>query len=416
VSTPDLATLVDGMRRALDGGPPVVPLPHLTTQAPPSGTALVVRTSGSTGTPRDVALTATALRASAAATRERLGAAGRWVLTLPPTHVAGMQVIVRALLAGTPLTAGTGDRFTPAGLAELLAAPLATGDPVHVSLVPTQLHRVVEAADGGAPAALEALARCGAVLLGGAATPPRLLDRARVAGVPVVRTYGMSETAGGCVYDGVPLPGVRVRLAPPDELSGRDRGIPTARPDNSVGVVEIAGPTLAAGYLGDDDATAAAFRDDAEGRWFRTSDLGTLTDGVLRVLGRADDVVVTGGVNVAPAAVESVLGELLGAEVCVVGVPHDEWGQELVAVMSAPVGARRAAGPSSSTACRAPTSSDGSGEGAELAQVRSAVAARLGPAAAPRRIVRVESMPLRGPGKVDRAAVVDLVRARAARD
>ncbi|WP_407319056.1 AMP-binding protein [Isoptericola halotolerans] len=415
MSTPDLATLVDGVRRALDGGPPVAPLPRLTAQAPPSGTALVVRTSGSTGTPREVALTAEALRASATATRERLGAAGRWVLTLPPTHVAGMQVIVRALLAGTPLTAAPEGRFTPAGLADLLDAPLATGDPVHVSLVPTQLHRVVEAADGGAPAALDALARCGAVLLGGAATPPRLLARARDAGVPVVRTYGMSETAGGCVYDGVPLPGVQVRLAPLSELSERGRGVPTARSDSSVGVVELAGPTLAVGYLGDDDATAAAFHDDADGCWFRTSDLGTLTDGVLRVLGRADDVVVTGGVNVAPAAVESVLGELLGAEVCVVGVPHDEWGQELVAVLSDPVGARHAVETPGPAARRAPTGS-GAWEAAELARVRSVVADRLGPAAAPRRILRVASLPLRGPGKVDRAAVVDLVRARAARD
>ncbi|NOV96122.1 AMP-binding protein [Isoptericola halotolerans] len=381
MSTPDLAALVGGMRRALDGGPPVAPLPRLTAQAPPSGTALVVRTSGSTGTPREVALTAEALRAAAAATRERLGAAGRWVLTLPPTHVAGMQVIVRSLLAGTPLTVAGPGPFRAEALAELLADPLAGDDPVHLSLVPTQLHRVVEAADGGAPAALEALARCGAVLLGGAATPPRLLARARDAGVPVVRTYGMSETAGGCVYDGLPLRGVRVRVDAPG-------GHP--------GVVELGGPVLATGYLGDDEAGAAAFSEGPDGRWFRTSDLGVVDDGVLRVLGRADDVVVTGGVNVAPTAVETVLGELLGAEVCVVGVPHDEWGQELVAVLSDAVG--------------------GDGEATELARVRSAVAARLGPAAAPRRLLRVADLPLRGPGKVDRAAVVDLVRARSARD
>ncbi|WP_277208265.1 AMP-binding protein [Isoptericola croceus] len=376
MSTPDLATLVDGMRRALDGGPPVAPLPRLATQAPPSGTALVVRTSGSTGTPREVALTGAALRASAAATRARLGSPGRWVLTLPPSHVAGMQVIVRSLLAGTPLTAAVEGPFTPGGLAHLLDEPLRGDDPVHVSLVPTQLHRVVEAADGGAPTALEALGRCGAVLLGGAATPPRLLTRARDAGVPVVRTYGMSETAGGCVYDGVPLPGVRVRVVD--------------------GVVELGGPVLASGYLADDGATAAAFVDDADGRWFRTSDLGTLTDGVLRVTGRADEVVVTGGVNVAPAAVEALLGELLGAEVCAVGVPDAEWGQVLVAVVAG--------------------TPPGELAQEDLARARSAVAARLGPAAAPRRILRVENLPLRGPGKVDRGAIVDLVRADVARD
>ncbi|WP_402462156.1 AMP-binding protein [Isoptericola aurantiacus] len=391
---PDVAALVDRTRRALDGGPPVVPLPLLSAQAPPSGTALVVRTSGSTGAPREVALGAAALRASAAATRERLGAAGRWVLTLPATHVAGMQVVVRSVLAGTPLTAADPDAaFAPDGLASLLAAPLAGDDPVFVSLVPTQLHRVIAAADAGAPAGLRALARCGGVLLGGAATPPGLLERARAAGVPVVRTYGMSETAGGCVYDGVPLPGVRLRLAPgpADDASG-------------AGVVEIAGPTLATGYLGADDATAAAFVEGRDGRWLRTSDLGTLTDGVLSVLGRADDVVVTGGVNVAPAAVEAVLGELLGAEVCVVGVPDDEWGQAVVAVVAVPAASGTARG------ARRPEAWGRVLDDDELARVRSVVADRVGRAAAPRRVLEVPALPLRGPGKIDRAAVVDLVR------
>lgn len=182
------------------------------------------------------------------------------------------------------------------------------------------------------------------------------------------------------------------------------------------GIVELSGPVLATGYLGDDGATAAAFVDGADGRWFRTSDLGALVGGVLRVIGRADDVVITGGVNVAPAAVEAVLGEVLTGEVCVVGVPHDEWGQELVAVLADAVGARHAAGRSSPTARRAPTAAGEGGGSDELARVRSVVAARLGPAAAPRRIVRVDSLPLRGPGKVDRAAVVDLVRAHVARD
>jgi O-succinylbenzoic acid--CoA ligase len=390
VDTWDLTTLTGSLRRALDGGAPVAPLPRASAASPPSGTALLVRTSGSTGTPREVALGADALRASVAATHERLGGPGRWVLTLPPTHVAGIQVIVRSLLAGTPLTAaGPGAAFTPSGLADLLAAPLRGDDPVYLSLVPTQLHRVVQAADDGAPAALDALARCAGVLLGGAATPPGLLARAHAAGVPVVRTYGMSETAGGCVYDGVALAGVRLRLAAP---SG-----------SRVGVVEIAGPTLASGYVGGDDAGpadsgAAGFVDDVDGRWFRTSDLGAFDDGRLRVLGRADDVIVTGGVNVAPVAVEAVLGELLDAEVCVVGVPDDEWGQAVVAVVA------------SLPRLDAPSTVEGEVEvdGDELARVRSEVATRLGSPAAPRRIVRVPALPVRGPGKVDRRAVVDL--------
>ncbi|WP_245993125.1 AMP-binding protein [Xylanimonas allomyrinae] len=283
------------VRDALDGGPAVAPLPRLHATAPPEGAALVVQTSGSTGTPREVALTAAALHASAAATHERLGGPGRWVLTLPATHIAGLQVVVRSVLAGRegvpdPLVAAEpGARFTPDALAALLCSALADGAPVHVSLVPTQLHRVLTAADDGAAAGLDALARCAAVLLGGAATPPSLLARARAAGVPVVRTYGMSETAGGCVYDGVPLTGVRLRLAPPaqglpDPHRHPGMGEPVATASQgtpAVGVVEIAGPVLALGYLGDDAATAAAFRTDDAGpdagtRWFRTSDLGSL--------------------------------------------------------------------------------------------------------------------------------------------
>jgi O-succinylbenzoic acid--CoA ligase len=411
VDTWDVTALTGSLRRALDGGPPVAPLPRLTHAAPPHGTSVVVRTSGSTGAPREVALGASALLASATATHERLGGPGRWVLTLPPTHVAGVQVVVRSIVAGTALTAADpAASFTPSGLAELLAAPLRGDDPVYLSLVPTQLHRVVAAADADEPAALDALARCAGVLLGGAATPPRLLERARAAGVPVVRTYGMSETAGGCVYDGVALAGVRLRLAAPPapDSSGHGAGMPAPGPDGSagsVGVVEVAGPTLATGYLGADDVApregSAGFVDDVDGRWFRTSDLGLLDDGRLRVLGRADDVVVTGGVNVAPAAVEAVVSELLGAEVCVVGVPDDEWGQAVVAVVVDPSG--RGAG------IHVP-GPDSSVDADVLARVRAEVTARLGSPAAPRRLVRVPALPVRGPGKVDRRAVVDLAR------
>ena len=412
--------LRDTVRAALDGGPAVVPLPRTTAAPVPPGTALVVRTSGSTGRPREVALPAAALRASASATHERLGGPGRWVLTLPPTHVAGLQVVVRSVLAGTPLTAARPDaRFTPDGLADLLEPALdaAGDDPVYVSLVPTQVHRLLAAAQDGSPRGLATLARCSAVLLGGAATPPALLARAADAGVRVVTTYGMSETAGGCVYDGAPLRGVRVRVRPylsgphagtdgpgPDssgrlELSGPRAGSDGPGPDRSgeVGVIELGGPTLATGYLGDAPATAAAFRTDADGsRWFRTSDLGRLRpDGTLQVLGRADDVVVTGGVNVAPAPVEALVGELLGGEACVVGVPDAEWGQALVAVV-----ALRAAARSS----LAPVDDD------VLARVRSAATTRLGAPSAPRRVYRTAALPLRGPGKVDRSGVVALVR------
>lgn len=391
----DLRELVRAVGAALDGsGPPVAPAPVLAAAEPGEGVALVLRTSGSTGAAREVALSASALRASGEATHTRLGGPGHWLLTLPATHVAGVQVVARAH-AGHGLTAAPGgEPFTAAGFAALVhRAP--RGARRYVSLVPTQLHRLVAAADAGEPAGLDALCSLDAVLLGGAATPAALLRRARAAGAPVVTTYGMTETCGGCVYDGVPLAGVRARLDP------------------GSGVVELAGPVLADGYLGDPAATGTAFRTDADGtRWFRTSDLGRVEGGVvggvvgedrhvdervpgrLTVLGRADDVVVTGGVNVSPAAVEDVVAGVEGiGEVCVVGVPDAEWGATVVAVVTlvAPAVAPPVVP-------------------AELVEaVRRRVADRLGRAAAPRRVVAVEDLPRRGPGKVDRAAVARLV-------
>jgi O-succinylbenzoic acid--CoA ligase len=406
---PAVERLARQLRAALDGGPLVAPLPRVTPLPAPPGTALVVQTSGSTGTPREVALSANALVASARATLDRLGGPGRWVLSLPATHIAGVQIVVRALLAhdagvAQPLVAADPDtHFTPSGLAELLTLALDDGAPVCISLVPTQLHRVLAAADDGAPDALQALARCSAVLLGGAATDPGLLARATGVGVRIVRTYGMSETAGGCVYDGIPLDGALVRT-------------------DGAGVIDISGPMLATEYVGDDEATAAAFRtDDADNgrRWFRTSDLGQIDgDGHLTVLGRADDIIVTGGVNVAPGPVGSLLAEILpglvstddtngvcsttrvAMEVCVVGVPDPEWGQEVVAV----VADGRFDGPGLD-----PLSSLSRYDRRTIAAIRQEVTARLGAPSAPRRIYRTGALPTTGPGKVDRRALIEAV-------
>ena len=371
----------------------------------------MLRTSGSTGNPREVALSAAALRASAEATHERLGGPGRWLLVLPPTHVAGVQVINRSVVAGTEVHAGSPDPFTPAGFAAVAAGFLAHGTRAYVSLVPTQLHRLVAAADDGDRAGLDALARFDAVLVGGAATSAPLLARARAAGARVVTTYGMSETSGGCVYDGVPLAGVRIRLADAAPGSAPAAGsAPATAPSSGTGAVELSGPMLAEGYVGDPGATDAAFRTDPDGtRWFRTSDLGRLDGDCLTILGRADDVIVTGGVNVAPAAVEDALAEHLAGlgtpgEVCVVGVPDPEWGQAVVAVVTGQV-AR------SGTAARTPAGGQDltDGGGGLLAGLRSAVGQRLGAPAAPRRVYLTPALPTRGPGKVDRRAVRDAV-------
>lgn len=408
-TTDTLTDVLRAVRDALDGGPAYAPQPRLSDGALPPGTALVLRTSGSTGNPREVALSARALRASAAATHERLGGPGRWLLVLPPTHVAGVQVINRSVVAGTEARVGTAERFTPAGFAAVAEDFLADGARTYVSVVPTQLHRLVTAADDGAPAGLDALARFDAVLVGGAATPAPLLARARAAGVRAVTTYGMSETSGGCVYDGVALAGVRVRTAD----AGTDAGVDADAGRDLAGVVELSGPVLAEGYVDDPAATAAAFRTDPDGtRWFRTSDLGRLTGDRLAVLGRADDVILSGGVNVAPAAVEDVVTEHLAGrgtpgEACVVGVPDPEWGQAVVAVLALPGRTSSAAGGAGSIAL-----ADG---GELLGELRTAVGQRLGAPAAPRRVYVTAALPTRGPGKVDRRAVRDAV-VRAERD
>jgi o-succinylbenzoate---CoA ligase len=359
------AELGAALAAALDGtGPPVLPLAAGDTDAPRTAepaqsTAVVVRTSGSTGGPKDVELPAGALLASARATATRLGGPARWLFALPAEHVAGVQILVRALLAGVPaevldLRSGFRPERFAAAAARMGPGPRCT------SLVPTQLVRVLDAAGPG----LAALREFAAVLVGGAALDPGLRRRAEATGVRVTATYGMSETAGGCVYDGIPLPGVTVDL----DAEGR---------------ILLGGPTLATGYLGRAAESAAAF---AGGR-FRTDDLGRWRDGRLEVLGRADDVIITGGEKVSPGAVERALAEQPGVRAaCVVGVPDREWGQ-VVAAAVVPDPARPP----------------------DHGRLRHAVYTALGREAVPRRLLELPELPVRGIGKPDRAAILRLI-------
>ncbi len=322
--------------------------------------ALVVPTSGSTGEPKAALLSARALRASANATHAFLGGPGKWLLALPATHIAGLQVLVRATLAGTdPALMDLRAGFRPLDLAAALDAM--NGGRRYVSLVPTQLRRVLDA--GGL--AVTTLASVDAVLLGGAPAPIALREQATDAGIPIVTTYGMTETCGGCVYDGQPLADVDIDLAP----SGR---------------ISIGGPVLFSGYRLRPDLTAEVL---AGGR-FRTSDVGQWSaTGGLEVIGRADDVIITGGVNVAPAAVEAALASCPGvSESAVTGVGHPEWGQVVIAVITP-----HADEP-------APT----------LAVVRAHVSSLLGPHAAPRAIAVVPELPRLPLGKIDRQAITSI--------
>jgi o-succinylbenzoate---CoA ligase len=317
-------------------------------------TAVIIGTSGSTGEPKGVELSAAALTHSARASLARLGAlpGERWLACLPVSHVAGLQVLVRSLLSG----------IEPAVAADASPAALAASGSAHLSIVPTQLVRLL-----GAPGGAAALAGFSSVLVGGAAAGAAALPQAREAGIAVVTTYGMSETCGGCVYDGVPLDGVTVR-------EGGD------------GRLRICGPVLMSRYHGRPDLTAAVFDAGADGvREFVTSDLGHVGgDGRVVIRGRADDVIITGGHKVVPGEVSAVLSTCPGVrEVVVVGRPDREWGERVTAVV---VPADPADPP-----------------GLEL--LRTHVSARLPRYACPSEVVLTEAIPVLPSGKPDVASL-----------
>jgi o-succinylbenzoate---CoA ligase len=306
-------------------------------------------------------LTGAALRASADATHERLGGPGQWLLTMPAHHIAGIQVLVRSLVAErTPVLMDLAGGFTTAAFSRA-TGQIAPGSTAYTALVPTQLVRLLASTDGR-----QALTRYDAVLLGGAPTAAGLLAEARDLGVRVVTTYGMTETAGGCVYDGRALDVSLIQL----EVDGR---------------IRLGGATLAHGYLGETALSAESFSEDTDGAaWFRTDDVGHLHEGGLVVDGRIDDLINTGGLKVVPRLVEEALARLDAvAEAVVVGSPDPEWGQ----VVSAAIVVTQASSP--------PT----------LADVRGRLRGVLPDHALPRRLATLPELPLRGPGKPDRAAV-----------
>lgn len=375
------------------------------------GVDMVLRTSGSTtGTGKLVGVSMDALVASARATHKRLGGPGIWVLALPAYHAAGVQVLVRAAVAGTHVfNAYKEGGFDPQHLAQVIdAACVAAADcdagssfdddavsscaggaggeaegalaaddsgracPVYTSLVPTQLRRAL-----GDEQLRGALARLDAVLIGGAAADAQLLEQAKAAGIRVVTTYGMSETCGGCVYDGQPLPGVSMDV------------------DQATGAIWLSGPMLATGYLGDEERTRRCFVSRPQAgeparRWFITSDRGHIVDGRLQVLGRLDDVIISGGIKVEPGPIEALLAlNPLVSECAVVGLPDLQWGQVVTAVV-------------------VPASMPGLGrvdEGAILAQIRVYLEQKLSGAQCPKQVLLADALPYKGIGKVDRRAL-----------
>ena len=306
--------------------------------------AVVVATSGTAGAPRLVELTRDAIGAAVTSSAAVLGATGDdpWLCCIPVAHIGGLLVLLRHAVIGAPVIVHSGFSIDA----------VRDADARFTSLVPTQLRRLFDAGVD--------CARFGALLIGAAAMPGALRDDAQQRGVAAISSYGLTESCGGVVYDGVPLLGTSVRIAEGDEI-------------------QLGGPTLMNGYRFDDAASAAAFTPDG---WLRTRDAGSLTDGAVTVTGRLDDVIVTGGEKVWPAEVEEALATHPQIEeVAVRGAPDDEWGQRVVAL----VVPRDVASPPL------------------LDSVRAHVAQTLPRYKAPRELVIVESLPRTSLGKLRRS-------------
>ncbi|MBB2976677.1 O-succinylbenzoic acid--CoA ligase [Microbacterium endophyticum] len=362
--------MLRALRAALGGAGPAVGLGSDAHGVVPAGTAAVVTTSGSSGYPKSVVLSRHALTASAMATSARLGE-GAWLLALPAHYVAGLQVLVRALVSGHEPAILAGSFSAQAFAAASLSMASSVGGnavPRFTSLVPAQLLTLLDAAENDDTVA-RAVRSFEAILIGGQALPVRVRERAAEAEVRIVRTYGSSETSGGCVYDGRPLDDVSLRVV--------------------AGEVHITGPTLAEGYLGDPDRTDAAFIRDAAGtRWYRTGDAGRLENGFLHIDGRIDNVIISGGINVSLDRVETAVRSLAGWESAVVVAATDErWGEASVVVRA---GERVANTP-------------------DFAEVRSAVGEELGAPARPARVLMVDEIPTLPSGKPDRVALRAIV-------
>ena len=390
----------------------------------PESLALLVGTSGSTGAPKQTALSVRALRASARATERffadypSAGSAkpqratsevpAQWLLALPAHYVAGAQVLARSVLAGTtPVIAASitdGVSFTPEVF--LNAAERLSCARRFVSLVPTQVHKLLEAAEASPALGSEiydALGQFTGILLGGAPASASLLTAARELGLNVVTTYGSAETAGGCVYSGVALPGVRLRVVPEDAGLADS---PVVAGAEAAGRIWLGGEHLASGYMGDSARTASHFFVDADGcRWYRTDDYGSLVppapntpeDGgapALSVLGRSDDVIITGGVKVSSHAVAAVLESHPAVrEAAVAGVPDARWGAAVIAAVT----------------LRNLPEHYGADAAETAGQLPQLCGARLGAAGVPKVVRIVPDFPATSTGKPDRLAIYSML-------
>ena len=317
--------------------------------------ALVVPTSGSTGTPKGAQLTAANLVASADATHQRLGGPGQWLLAMPAHYIAGLQVLVRSLVAGVePAWIDLSGGFNIDSFADAAEELHRTGDRAYTSLTPMQLSKAMDSDRGR-----DALRGFHAILVGGAATHPHTLAAAEEAGIQLVTTYGSSETAGGCVYDGYALPGTTVKIAD-------DRII-------------LGGPTIAHGYRSAPDHEAFA-----EPGWFITSDSGYLDGNRLTVTGRLDNIIDSGGLKLHPEVLEREILSVPGVDTAAVtSIPHPRLGQAIVAAYTGT---------------------------ATVGDILEGLADAVPRWQIPKDIKRVDRLPMTSSGKVDRRAASELFR------
>ena len=330
--------IMTSLAKALVSDGPALGFGAVTNTEVEAKTAVVVTSTGSTGANKEISLSAGALLASAKAANKYLGAnfGETWSLLLPLTHIAAVNVLVRSLEIGT----------IPVNLIGHFGEYPKVD---YTAIVPTQLFNALNGDDR----LLKHLQSAQAVLVGGAALTYELQEQATSAGIKVVTTYGMSETSGGCVYNGVPLEGVQVAIS-------------------DAGFIKISGPVLANNLDLDSQ------------NWFVTSDLGELVDGRLVVLGRGDDVIISGGENISLSEIESAISQsFANFEFAAFSVSSDKWGQELhIAAVNAP---------------------------AEFPdQVAILLVEKFGNAAKPKRFHQLSALPLIGIGKVDRNALAQL--------
>ena len=382
-------TVADQIGRLLDGSGDVVRLtdpsriagPVDETAIPEGFTGVLVSTSGSTGTPKTVMLSRAALIAAAQSSIDRLGGPGSWANPLPGWYVAGLMTRVRAVVAGQSYV-----EVSP----HLEDLPRARGT-AYISLVPAQLHRALSNDE-----ICRNLASYSAVLIGGAALYGGLRARAERAGLPIVTTYGMSETCGGVVYDGIPLDGVDIRLLDTQGLSmdvgcremcavdGEKRPYDDTRTDVTTtlstieGRVQIISPTVFDGYLGEPELTKWV----RDGNSFLTNDRGRFVDGRLRVLGRVDDIVQSGGTNVDLAEIQHLLDEAFPHQTACFAQPDPVWGSTVIVASTGP----------------------------GLDEIWARLGADLDSAAKPRGIVHVGSLPRTSSGKIDRETLAQMWR------